>query len=279
VALCATWHCAEGWDVPDASHTLIEAYADGWAWSVPVSPHERCVAFMVDPGGARYECELAKTREFRRIFAKGTPGEPWTCDASLYTSSRFCGDDFLLVGDAGSFVDPLSSFGVRKAMLSGWMAAVVVNTCLRRPEMRQTALDYFDAHEKQVYADCKRRAAELFREASAEFARPFWERRAEEPEPSGAASALERLKAQPSIRLIPAVKDGRVPGIEGREVVLLDRIEGVNLPRLVEIAPLHTQVPDLFEAYNRAFPPVALPAFLIALATLLARGILVNRDV
>jgi hypothetical protein len=245
---------------------------------------------MIDPGetrGARYECELSKTRAFRDIFARGTLGAQWSCDASLYTSQRFYGDRFLLAGDAGSFVDPLSSFGVRKAMLSGWMAAVVVNTCSRKPEMRQTALDYFDAREKQVYADCKRRAAELFREASLEFARPFWERRSEEPEVSGAAAALERLKARPAIHLrrTPAVSDGLVAGIEGREVVLrdavggLDYVEGVSVPRLVALAPTCSQVPELFEAYNRASTPVTLPEFLTALSTLIARGILVDADV
>ena len=78
------------------------------------------------------------------------------------------------------------------------------------------------------------------------------------------------------------------PAIEGREIVLrdavtapalaapLDYYENVDLPRLIDIAGQHTQVPDLFEAYNRAYAPVALPNFLAALAMLLASEILVH---
>ena len=33
----------------DDAHTVVEAYADGWAWSVPVSSRRRYVTVMVDP--------------------------------------------------------------------------------------------------------------------------------------------------------------------------------------------------------------------------------------
>jgi len=63
-----------------------------------------------------------------------------------------------------------------------------------------------------------------------------------------------------------------MPGLPGA----LDYFENVDLPRLVEMAEHHTQVPDLFEAYNRAYQPVALPNFLAALALLLAERVLVD---
>ena len=53
-------------------------------------------------------------------------------------------------------------------------------------------------------------------------------------------------------------------------------LRGVDLPKLVAMAPGHIQVPDLFETYNRACEPVALPDFLGALSVLLAKGILEN---
>ena len=57
----------------------------------------------------------------------------------------------------------------------------------------------------------------------------------------------------------------------------LDFVANVNVVRLVEMAPHHQRVPDLFESYNRACPPVELPDFLKALATLVAKGMLVSR--
>src|SRR5579862_2029660 len=136
IALCGVWQSAKGWRLPDASHTLVEAYGDGWAWSVPLSRTLRHVAFMVDPAETRmvrrqgiaaaYAAEMAKTRAVRRIFTGSEPaGAPWGRDASPYTSRQFCGPGFLFAGDAASCIDPLSSFGVKKAMVSGWVGAVV----------------------------------------------------------------------------------------------------------------------------------------------------------
>src|SRR5215472_16991246 len=110
---------------------------------------------MVGPGETRirrgegletaYLTELAKTRAFQRIFrGSSLVQKPWGADASLYCSREYSCDRFLLAGDAASFIDPLSSFGVKKAMASAWVAAVVVNTCLVRPTMQEAALQFYD---------------------------------------------------------------------------------------------------------------------------------------
>jgi flavin-dependent dehydrogenase len=283
VALCGIWRNTQGWKLPDASHTLVETYPEGWAWSVPISPLVRYVAFMVDPRGkGAYLGELAKTRAFRKIFSRGNLEiGPWGADASLYTSKCFYGPGFLLVGDAGSFIDPLSSFGVKKAMVSAWVAAVVVNTCIRRPAMRESALKFFDGREREVYAGYLQKSAALYREAGGRY---------QVKDDRGLADALIQLKRKSAIRLRRAesVRMESKPAIEGREIVLrdaltmpglpaaLDYFENVDLPRLVEIAEHHSQVPDLFEAYNRVCPPVALPNFLAALAMLLVDGVLID---
>jgi len=48
----------------------------------------------------------------------------------------------------------------------------------------------------------------------------------------------------------------------------------VDLVVLARLAPEFEQVPDLFEAYNRAAPPAPLPEFLGALSTLVGFGML-----
>lgn len=297
VALCGVWRSERGWHVPDASHTLVESYGDGWAWSVPLSPTVRHVAFMVDPVASHlvrgkglapaYEAELAKTRAFRKIFARGRmEGEPWGRDASTYTSKQFCGPGFALAGDAGSFIDPLSSFGVKKAIVSGWAAAVVANTCLRHPEMQETALRFFDERERGIENHYRKQAGAWFQEGEG----PFWEARVEtvEPDTDAIVRALNEVKRQASIRLkrAPDAQAAQRAGIEGREVVLrdaliapgtgepLDFVSNVEVVKLVEMAPRYRQVPDFFEAYNREGSPVSLEDFLKALATLLAVGVL-----
>jgi hypothetical protein len=49
-------------------------------------------------------------------------------------------------------------------------------------------------------------------------------------------------------------------------------VDGVDVVVLTRLANGFRQVPDLFDAYGRELGPVALPAFLKALATAVARG-------
>lgn len=289
-ALCAVWRNQSPWKLPDPSHTLVESYRDGWAWSVPLSPLIRHVAVMVDLAETRlvrgkglaaaYHAELAKTRAFRRIFAHSIPHRaPWGRAASLYTCERFCGPGYLLAGDAASMIDPISSFGVKKAIASAWVGAVVANTCLRKPAMQDIALRFYEDREREVYDEWHKLSASWFRKGGC--LHPFWEDRAAVPDSStskqeAARVAWEQLRQKPSIRLrrtgIPLPPQA---AIEANEIVLRDAMLGeVNLVRLSQIAEHHSQVPDIFEAYNRTCPPVALPGFLAALSTLIADGVL-----
>ena len=51
-------------------------------------------------------------------------------------------------------------------------------------------------------------------------------------------------------------------------------LRGIDLKRVLAIAPDHEQVPELFEAYCRMGEPVILPDFLGALSVMMSRGIL-----
>jgi len=136
----------------------------------------------------------------------------------------------------------------------------------------------------------------MFSEAGGRYNHAFWNVRSE----SGVrpkmkynrdvANVLNQLKRKTSIRLRRAarVEMASRPIIDGREIVLrdavtapglatpLDYYENVDLPRLIDMAGHYSQVPDLFESYNRACSPVPLPNFLAALAMLLAAEILVG---
>ena len=336
LALIGVWQRDDGWphiagesservDLPGDhdAHTVVEAYSDGWAWSVPVSGHRRYVTVMVDPRttqtdhpgslAARYRAELAKTTHLARLGAGATlEGPPRACDASQYGARRFGGPGFLLVGDAATFIDPLSSFGVKKAMASGWLAAVATNTCLRHPERADLARRFHAAREQEVWASYRRQAAEFFAEVSRSELHPFWSDRAEPVAVDAAADraggadaveafrrdpavrgAFEALRHAPSIRLRPtrAARTTTAPAVVGREIVpgaslsiaageagtvAIRYLRGVDLPALVAMADRRTQVPDLYEAYGRSHPPVDLADFLGALAVLLGKGLLRN---
>lgn len=311
VALVGVWDGAP-WRVPDSSHTLIESYADGWAWSVPVGGGRRQIAVMVDPrrsdlargtdARAVYGAQVQKTRQFAALVSEARlEAGPWGWDASMYSSDRYVEDGCLLVGDAGSFVDPLSSAGVKKALASAWLAAIVVNTCLSDPGLRDPALAFFESREREVYRHYRAFTVRYLAEGSLP-GRAFWADRAEAGEPAvdppsdamdaatgrAAAAAFEALRTAPelvasrgevTVEARPAIAD-RVLRLEPR-IVTPERpeglrfLDGVDLVTLIELAPMHRDVGRLFEDYNRRCATVPLPDFLRALSFAVARGWLV----
>ncbi len=189
LALVGRWVCDGGSDA-EPGHTLIESYEDGWAWSVPLSRTERCVTAMVDPrrtalarkhgldGMLASEMEKA-TRLSDRLGDGRSAGKTRACPASLYGASQYAVPGALLVGDAGSFIDPLSSYGVKKALSSAWLASIVVHTALMEDEMLHAALEFYDRQEKEVYRTYRARSIPFFDDAVDAHGHPFWEVRAE----------------------------------------------------------------------------------------------------
>ena len=316
-ALVGVWNAPAGWDLPDDTHTIVETYDQGWMWSVPTSETTRHVGAMVDrasptaAGGraleSAYRVETAKAPNLHRLLERATLQRVWTCDASLYSSERYAGSQFLLIGDAGSFIDPLSSFGVKKALASAWIGAIAVHTCLAHPDRQDVALEFFSQWEREVYAKHLARSRQFARQAQARHPDRFWASRAAagvEPRPSGdtdegnhpeVRAAFERLRRAPSMHLTLAddVRFEPRPVIRDREIVLEDAFAGpagltrptpalrflgnVDLVQLAGIACRHTAVPDVFEDYCRTCAPVPFPSVVSGLSLLVAKGILHER--
>jgi len=305
VALIASWTRSGAWPVPDDSHTLIESYDSGWAWSVPTSPGTRHIAVMVDPqrSGLRrdaparevYESEIAKTTTFRRLVESATcTGGPWGWDASAYRAGAYAGDNWLLAGDAASFIDPLSSAGVKKALASGWLAAVAVHTSLINPGLRAAALAFFSQREQEIERHYSRMSRSFLAQAAPTHPYAFWRDRADAPDTpadgdaAAVRGALERLRTAAQIRLTAGdVMIEPRPAVRGHEIVLepgiitgessVRYLAGVDVIALRAIGPRFAQVPDLYEGYCRVHGEVPLPDFLMALATSVARRWLVSQ--
>jgi hypothetical protein len=262
---------------------------------------------------------IAKARHLGAMVAGAEPaGSVWACSASLYSASRYArlsrGGGTLLVGDAGSFIDPLSSFGVKKALSSGWLAGVAVHTALVDAPMAGVAADYFDAREHEVWHAYRRVSVPFFDEAAEAYRSEYWRRRADaaraagggtaheatiDHDEVGAASvpeadvrrAFEGLRGRPRLGAIPGatLKTLRGPAVDGHRIALQDQLasdaypqgmrfaRGVDLRRLVEEAPRHDDVAELWNTYNRTVVPVSLPDFLTALSIAFAAGFLEHR--
>ena len=316
IAIAAEWTCAR-WPAGEQAHTIVESYKDGWAWSVPLSATRRQCTVMVDPHGGPgtkkaalhtiYARETTKTSEIgARLAGARQTSAPWACDASLYHAPRAADGGMLLVGDAASFIEPLSSAGVKKALTSAWRAAVVVNTCLAKPEMERAALDFFVERERDVYEECRRLSARFFNDASAVYADPFWTARADSMNgPSMPLSvqhdvelardpdvrtAFDRLRRASLVRLrpAPALRFEPAAAIEGREIVLREALvlpgdaaprrfaAGVDLPALVRLARQCDEVSTLISAYHTEVGPVPVQGLLTGLSLLVARHALID---
>ena len=287
VALAGVWRASP--EAPPAEpYTLVESYRDGWAWSMPVSPTHRYLTMMIDPRRTRllkgqgrrslYLAELEKTREARRLVASARLASDISGHtASQYTASQFAGDGFLLVGDAGSFIDPLASVGVKKALASAWLAAVAVHTCISTPDMSDVAIEFFESRERETWRAHRRHTARYYREAASAHGHGFWSARAtaveaiEAPDTSGLDPAAEvdvpvpnepdiaalrrdpdvlrafdDLRAAPGIRLRPApgLRRLQLPAVRGRRIVLDEHLASPALPdgmrflRDVDLPPL-----------------------------------------
>ena len=188
-----------GWSNVDPAHALVESFERGWAWSVPSSNEERHVAVMVDPRlqavmegagdlSTAFEAEIADTALMSSITDPAEPaGDAWAVTASMYTSSEFAPGRALMVGDAASFADPMSSYGVKKALASAWLAAVAVNTAIRTPELADTAAAFFSRRERAMYGSLREGLANQVsgtgpggtgETASTGDTEAFWEKRA-----------------------------------------------------------------------------------------------------
>ena len=305
IALAGEW-LAAWWGLPDDTHTVIESYADGWMWSVPLAPGVRHVTAMIDPQRSDlargrssrdvYLAEIAKTRVFKQMlatasFASGPSG--W--DASTYYADDYAGDGWLLAGDAGSFIDPLSSAGVKKALASGWLAAIVVNTYVRTPSMRAHALAFFSSRERDIEQHHTAESRTFLAAAAREHDHPFWAlRSADVDTAAGDAEAVrhafEMLKTSEAFRMSVSerLRIEPRPLVEGNEIRLAPHVivrdspptrylHGIDMVALLELVPQVTQVPDLFEIYGRGRTAVPLHDFLLALSSAIARGWLVSQ--
>lgn len=312
-ALVGVWARDDGWFLQNGTHTFIETCDAGWAWSIPTSPAVRHVGIMVDGAVSRlargesldatYRAQLALLPRITRQVGGARLVRAFACDASVYTASRFAAPSLLLVGDAGATLNPLSSFGIKKALASAWLAAIVAHTSLAHPERAAIAGDFFSDWSSQVWHVNLKRSREFAEEALARHPSAFWQSQASahidasqlpldetalltSPDVRAALAQLRgrdmfvlSIAARPTLVSAPLVR-GHLITIEGavalgpspREVVRY--VRGVDLVALAGLAPDVRDVPTLFEQYCVLHGAAPLPDILGALALLLARGVL-----
>lgn len=173
---------------PDANNILVESYAHGWMWAIPLHTGLVSVGAVVDATTAQRGLrdhgadaflaeQVAAAPNVARLLEGADPARPaavvrdWS-----YRAREVVGDGYVLVGDAACFIDPLFSSGVHLAMTAGVHAAAYVTTVLRDPAMAPaTAPVYAELYEEH-YGQF-RELAKLFYATNRSVDSYFWEAR------------------------------------------------------------------------------------------------------
>jgi flavin-dependent dehydrogenase len=137
-----------------AGHISIYWFDHGWFWFIPLSDGATSIGAVVWP-------YYLKSRErpvnqflldtialcpplAQRLKAATLIGDAEATGNYSYFSERSSGRNYLLLGDAYAFIDPVFSSGVMLAMQSAFAGVEAVETCLLKPAAARAALRRFD---------------------------------------------------------------------------------------------------------------------------------------
>jgi flavin-dependent dehydrogenase len=129
-------------------------FEHGWFWFIPLADGATSIGAVVWPHYLK--SRRTPVREFflatiaqcpplaERLSAATLVSEVEATGNYSYACDRSHGENYLLVGDAYSFIDPVFSSGVMLAMNSGMAAAEAIHTCRTQPARAGAALKRFD---------------------------------------------------------------------------------------------------------------------------------------
>ena len=296
VAISAAWSRNE----KPFFETRIETGADEWIWGCPMPDGQYSVTVFVDAtkvaglrGEARSEIyrRLLSRSQLLRNLLQGEQATPVSVrDATSRSTDDLIGEGFIRVGEAAFAIDPLSSQGVQRAILSAIQGAAAVHTLLRGHDPNPATTFYRDSH-RAAATHASRMAERLYRDRLRKGSSKFWIDRAGTVEAPAAAtrSTPDVPFALPSfVRLSDALKIVTVPTLLG---AVIAPAAALSHPRLeqpiaylgdIALAPLMADLVDgmgtdqLVAQWGDRMPPTTA---LHVLRWMFASGILVAGDI
>ena len=127
----------------------------GWIWFIPLMDGTTSIGAVCPPDYLKnrktdvtdfFRQTISKSPELSERLAGATLTGPATATGNYsYRARSMVGRNYLMVGDAYAFIDPVFSTGVYLAMNSAFQAADTVTAVLERPREAARALTRFDA--------------------------------------------------------------------------------------------------------------------------------------
>ena len=230
---------------PDGGNILIESQADGWLWHIPLGgplggplrDGWASVGAVVDAEtGQRGIREMGPRRFLERQIAAApylasmlesaemVSGPEVVRDWS-YRCKSLSGPGYILVGDAGCFVDPLFSSGVHLALTYAALASVVVGSALEDPTIAGPAGKMYEQMYYREYGHF-RELARLFYSSNRTADSYFWEARRlldDDPLLTPRQSFIQLVAGQPARGYERAVlSKGLLPSAFGDSVTAVE---------------------------------------------------------
>ena len=138
----------------DEGNITIFWFDHGWFWLIPLADGTTSIGAVVWPHYLKSRSKPVKeffldTIALCPALAARLAQASLSCGVEAtgnfsYTCARTHGPNYLLIGDAFTFIDPVFSSGVMLAMQGGFDAADTVDVCLREPAKGASALANFD---------------------------------------------------------------------------------------------------------------------------------------
>ncbi|WP_413436521.1 NAD(P)/FAD-dependent oxidoreductase [Sulfuriferula sp. GW1] len=130
-------------------------FEHGWFWFIPLADGTTSVGAVTWPYYLKTRNKKPLEQFLQETIALCAPLSERLQHAQLtsaveatgnfsYVCDRTHGNNYLLLGDAYTFIDPVFSSGVMLAMQSAFAGADTVDTCLRHPRQAAVALKKFD---------------------------------------------------------------------------------------------------------------------------------------
>jgi flavin-dependent dehydrogenase len=139
----------------DYIHIHFLPITNTWVWQIPISESTTSIGVVTQ------KANFSKSRESREQFfwecmasrpslhdaaRRATQMRPFKDEGDYsYAMTQICGDRFMLVGDAGRFVDPIFSTGVSIALNSARFASRDLVGALERGQFSRDAFSTYEA--------------------------------------------------------------------------------------------------------------------------------------
>lgn len=238
LAVYAYYRGGQRLPAPDEGNILIESHGGGWLWHIPLRDGWASVGAVADAAAGQdgirnlgaqgfLEAQIAAAPHTAAMLAGARmTSAPQVVRDWSYRCRSLYGAGYMLVGDAGCFIDPLFSSGVHLALTSASLAAAAVTSTLSDPTMASAVGQVYQQLYYKEYGHF-RELARLFYSSNRTADSYFWAARRlldDDPALTPRQSFIQAVAGQPPRGYErTALAHGLVPAGFGASVAAVER--------------------------------------------------------